>query len=364
VLFRARTLLIPLVFCWLAQVTGCAGASSAALLGEALGVQSSRDRPSFTTAHGELSLSQIQLKGSHNSYHRAPRFALWHTWRYTHAPLEVQLGTQGVRQVELDVRWEKGELRIGHLPVVDGRSTCRTLDECLRQLKRWSKRHPRHLPVFVFIEPKEDVAPSRLEGKLEAIDGNITRVFSRDSLIIPEQVAGDMPTLSEAIRKRGWPSISATRGKFAFVLFGPIRHRRAYAKGRPKLEGRVMFAVSSPTKPHASILNLDHPVRERAAIDRAVREGFLVRTRADSDLVRDAGRRDAALASGAHFVGSDFVDPRYGWVELGDTAPVRCNPVSAPRACGPRSLAEVESMLWAGLMPAPEVRVELADVPN
>jgi hypothetical protein len=80
--------------------------------------------------------------------------------------------------------------------------------------------------------------------------------------------------------------------------------------------------------------------------------------------VRDAGRRDAALASGAHFVGSDFVDPRYGWVELGDTAPVRCNPVSAPRACGPRSLAEVESMLWAGLMPAPEVRVELADVPN
>jgi hypothetical protein len=34
-------------------------------------------------------------------------------------------------------------------------------------------------------------------------------------------------------------------------------------------------------------------------------------------------------------------------------APVRCNPVSAPRACGPRSLAEVESLRWAGLTPNP-----------
>jgi hypothetical protein len=208
VLFRARTLLIPLMLCWFAKVTGCA--SPATLLGEALGIQSTRERPSFTTAHGELSLSQIQLKGSHNSYHLAPRFPLSRTWRYTHAPLDVQLSTQGVRQVELDVRWDEGELRVGHLPVVDGRSTCRTLDECLRQLKRWSKRHPRHLPVFVFIEPKEDVAPSHLEGKLEALDGAITRVFSRDSLITPEKVAGDSPTLSEAA-----PTPRAGRGSRA-----------------------------------------------------------------------------------------------------------------------------------------------------
>jgi hypothetical protein len=78
-----------------------------------------------------------------------------------------------------------------------------------------------------------------------------------------------------------------------------------------------------------------------------------VRTRADADLRRDRERRDAALASGAHFLASDFVDPRYDWVELGRSAPVRCNPVSAPRACGPRTLAEVETLMWAGLTQHP-----------
>jgi hypothetical protein len=237
--------------------------------------------------------------------------------------------------------------------VLDGRTNCSTLNECLNQLKKWSKRHPRHLPVFVFIEPKEDVAPSHLEGKLDSLDGAITRVFSRESLITPEQVVGNMPSLSLAVREYGWPSVSATRGKFAFVLFGPLRHRRAYAKGRPRLEGRVMFPVLTPDVPQASILNIDDPIHEGSLIERAVRQGFLVRTRADEGLVRKRERRDAALRSGAHFLASDFVDPRYDWVELGPSAPVRCNPVSAPRACGPRTLAEVETLMWAGLTPSP-----------
>ena len=352
-MLSARALVTSLFCCWLGFMAGCAGPTSASLLGEALGLKSSAERPAFAVARGDLSLSHLQLKGSHNSYHRAPRVPLVRAWRYTHAPLEVQLGAQGVRQVELDVRWDEGQLKVGHLPVLDGRTTCHTLNECLNQLKRWSKRHPRHLPVFVFIEPKEDVAPSRLEGKLDALDGAITRVFSRDSLITPDQVVGNMPSMAMAVRGHGWPSVTATRGKFAFVLFGPLRHRRAYAKGRPRLEGRVMFPVLTPDRPQASILNIDDPIRERGLIEQAVREGFLVRTRADEGLKRNRERRDAALASGAHFLASDFVDPRYDWVELGQAAPVRCNPVSAPRACGPRTLAEVETLMWAGLTPSP-----------
>ena len=52
----------------------------------------------------------------------------------------------------------------------------------------------------------------------------------------------------------------------------------------------------------------------------------------------DTSQRDAALASGAHYVSTDYVwpDERFGTgyvVDLpGDTA-ARCNPVSAPRRC-------------------------------
>lgn len=288
-----------------------------------------------------LALHELQLKGSHNSYHRAPRIALSRTWRYSHAPLEVQLASQGVRQLELDVRYARGELLVGHLPVVDGRSTCTRLIDCLARVKQWSRAHPQHLPVFIFLEVKEDLAPSRLDGKLDALDFAITRVFSRDMLLIPEDVAGDAPSLRAAITAKGWPSLDSTRGRVAFVMFGPKRHKTAYAAGRPRLDGRMMFvAERKPDYPHASIVFYDDPVKQRDAIARAVASNLLVRTRADTDLHRRTAQRDAALASGAHFISSDFVDPRYNWLELGHDTAGRCNPLSASKGCSPLALSE------------------------
>jgi hypothetical protein len=310
-----------------------------------------RDRPgsvlaSIDPTHPKLALNELQLKGSHNSYHRAPRIALSRTWRYSHAPLEVQLGSQGVRQLELDVRYTAGELRVNHLPMVDGRSSCSRLSDCLGRIKRWSREHPAHLPVFVFIEVKEDLAPSSLDGKLDAIDFAITRQFSRDMLLMPEDVVGDSPSLRQAIVERGWPSVADTRGRIAFVMFGPVRHKRAYTKGRPRLDGRVMFVAERETSAlHTSVVFYDDPISMRQEIAAAVKQHFLVRTRADEDLHRSTRRRDAALASGANFISSDYVDPRHNWVELSGSAAARCNPLSASADCTSLALSE-------GLQPA------------
>src|SRR5215212_8040257 len=51
-----------------------------------------------------LRLNHIQMKGTHNSYHIAPEGAI-DDWRYTHAPLDIQLAAQGVRKVELDTHY-------------------------------------------------------------------------------------------------------------------------------------------------------------------------------------------------------------------------------------------------------------------
>jgi hypothetical protein len=295
------------------------------------------------TVPSRLTLSELQLKGSHNSYHRAPRIALSRKWRYSHAPLEVQLANQSVRQLELDVRYVRGELMVTHLPLVDGRSSCKRLVDCLQSVKKWSRAHPSHLPIFVMIEIKEDFAPSRLDGRLDAIDFAITRVFPRDMLLTPERVAGTSASLREAVLDRGWPTIEETRGQIAFVMFGPRRHKRAYTRDRPRLEGRLMFvAEARTTLPHSSVLFFDDPVARADQIAAAVRQNFLVRTRADAHLVRTPRRRDAALASGAHFISSDFVDPRFDWLELGDSAPGRCNPVAASARCNALALSESE----------------------
>lgn len=286
-----------------------------------------------------LALHELQLKGSHNSYHRAPRLSLARSWRYTHAPLEVQLASQGVRQLELDVRYARGELLVGHLPIVDGRSTCVKLRDCLIRVRSWSRAHPGHLPVFVFIEVKDSLAPARLDGRLDAIDFQIAHVFSPDELLTPHHVAGDAKSLRAAIVERGWPSLEETRGRVAFVMFGPDRHKRAYTAGRPRLDGRVMFvATEDTTQPYTSVVFYDDPVGQKSDIVKAVASHFLVRTRADRNLVKRRKRRDAALASGAHFVSTDFADPRHQWLEL--EAAGRCNPRSASAGCTTLGLSE------------------------
>jgi hypothetical protein len=297
-----------------------------------------------------LTLSQLQIKGSHNSYHRAPRISLSRTWRYSHAPLEVQLEAQGVRQIELDVRWARGELVVGHLPLIDGRSTCKRLSDCLGRVKKWSRAHPGHMPLFVFLEVKDALAPARLDGRLDALDFAITRVFSRDMLITPADVVGDAPSLRQAVIAHGWPRVEDSRGKVMFVMFGPQRHKSAYVAGRPRLDGRVMFVAQRESHhAHASVLFYDDPLAEKAKIAEAVKQNFLVRTRADHNLVRTRARRDAALSSGAHFVSSDFVDPRFNWIEL--RAPARCNPHSAPD-CKSRGLSELVQPVVAEAKPA------------
>ncbi len=94
-------------------------------------------------------------------------------------------------------------------------------------------------------------------------------------------------------------------------------------------------------------MKLNDPVSSFDRIRSLVAAGYLVRTRADADTVEartgNTQRREAALASGAHFVSTDFpaADPRFGTgyaVRLPGEIAARCNPVSAPRTCSPAAI--------------------------
>src|SRR5262249_24194604 len=71
------------------------------------------DKQSRKYATQCVKLNQIQVLGTHNSYHIRPLEPLWtalldftsafHQIDYTHIPLDQQFDTQGIRQIELDV---------------------------------------------------------------------------------------------------------------------------------------------------------------------------------------------------------------------------------------------------------------------
>lgn len=351
--------------------------------------------PSSTTAPAyprddELRLSHVQVLGTHNSYHvePVPELAaalagfdqtLADSLAYSHGPISEQLDALGIRQIELDVfadpdggrfvdrplfaalgldppepaeAMAEPGLKVLHVQDIDAGSTCPTLVSCLEEVRAWSGDHPGHTPILVLIEAKDAVIPDPLaigfaqplpfeEAALDALDAEVRSVLDEDQLLTPDDVRGAAGTLEEAVLTTGWPTLAEVRGKVLVALDNTDVIRDRYVARAPNLAGRALFTSSEPGRPDAAFLKRNDPVGDGDAIRAAVAAGYLVRTRADADTVEartgDRTTAEAALASGAQFVSTDFPEPdqRYGpyHVAIPGGAPARCNPVSAPPGC-------------------------------
>jgi hypothetical protein len=243
-------------------------------------------------------------------------------------------------------------LKVFHVQDIDFRSRCLTLVACLRTIKRWSDDNPRHLPLTILLELKDDPIPDPGFGfviprqfgpaDVDAVDREIRSVFSERQLLTPDDVRGRHPTLEDAVLKRGWPRLGEARGKVLFALDNEGEEKRLYLAGHPSLRGRVLFTSSRPGAPEAAFVKLNDPLDDGALIRDLVARGYIIRTRADADTEQartgDTTQRDAALASGAQFVSTDYPvpNPDFGtgyFVDLPGVGTARCNPVNAPRNC-------------------------------
>ena len=185
--------------------------------------------------------------------------------------------------------------------------------DCLRVIKGWSDAHPAHLPLFIQVEPRDTRPPSELEGFFTAVEADILDVFGLDHLITPAMVQGNEATLSLGIRMHGWPTLRQSRGKVMFAWDDGSEVRRVYSRDGTDLTGRLMFVDAQPGDPLAAIAVRNDPIVQADAIAAALAAGMLVRTRSDEDgvqpSVNDRTRLEAALASGAHFISTDYPRP-------------------------------------------------------
>jgi hypothetical protein len=345
--------------------------------------------PAFAQQGDQLRINQIQVIGSHNSYHAgiAPSESkLWQpdnaesykSLEYTHQPLTQQFDS-GVRQIELDIFADsKGGLfahptgpamvaaahltpdpdfdpngvmakpgfKVLHMQDVDYRSTCQPFKACLEEVRQWSHAHPRHIPIFILVEAKDGKPESKLQAAIpepfvastfDVLDAEIRSVFPAEELITPDDVRGNYSTLNEAVLAGNWPTLARARGKIVFLM-DRFEDGPTYQAGHPSLRGRVLFTNATPGNPDAAFVERnDGPAAEITAL---VRKGYLVRTRAD-DSTKEArtnstARRDAMIASGAQCISTDYPpneparwDGHYV-VTLPDKEIARGNPINAP----------------------------------
>ncbi len=349
-----------------------------------------------------LRLNQVQVLGSHNSYHLRPAPEVLDgvaalvsqeeadALDYEHRPLTEQLDDFGIRQFEIDVYADPDGGRFSQRPAaelvglpvdsgepaldepgfkvihqvdVDFDTTCFTFVDCLTEIADWSADHRDHEPIMILVEAKQESIEEATDGLItaeslgvdltetitfdretfDALEAEILSVFDRESIITPDDVRGDAATLEAAVLAGdAWPTLADAAGKVLFALVDTGPTREVYVGDATSLEDRLLFTSSQEGRPDAAFLRVDDPVVEGDRIRALVAAGYLVRTRTDTPGVDapagDTTRRDAAFASGAQYLSTDYyvadplLDSRYV-VRLPGDGVVRCNPVNTPDDC-------------------------------
>ncbi len=349
---------------------------------------------SMTAVHAQqdqnVRINQIQVIGTHNSYHvglaagdahmwEVTRPALFHALDYRHQSITHQLNG-GVRQIEIDIYADtkggryanpaaprmlaalglppdpdfdpqhimmKPGFKVMHVQDLDYRSNCEPLTACLAEVRAWSHAHPKHVPLFILIETKQHslkldfptVEPETFTPEVfDALDREITSVFPLDEIITPDQVRGEHTTLEEAVRANGWPTLAQAQGKVVFLMdqkpVGPV-----YTAGHPSLRGRILFTNADPGQPDAAFMEQNEGSPE--AIKALVQQGYLVRTFAaigrQQIADNDTTRFHALLASGAQLISTDHPAsepaPSGYAIALPDNLAARCNVVAKADGC-------------------------------
>lgn len=349
-------------------------------------------------------MNQIQVVGTHNSYHREISLAERtvfekyvpnpENYYYSHSKWTDQLDHQQVRSFEIDLHsdpkgglyahpliWklsnltnatvpfndsnmEKPGLKVFHITDVDTNAICHTFTECLTQLKEWSDQNPDHLPLTFDLELKSDALGCALGGvcadaaknwtlqQILDVDKEIQSILPRDKLIVPDDIRKPDMTLEQSVLKYGWPKLKHAKGKFMFYFdndpdANPNIRNIYRSQGHESLQNRTVFTNGVEGDADAAFIKYNDPNVEE--IQRLVKKGYFVRTRADepitSLLARNTTRRDWAFESAAQVVSTDW--PSYGmsarWdrdyaVQLEKSKVARCNPVNAPKWCKDKML--------------------------
>lgn len=302
-------------------------------------------------------INQLQVIGSHNSYRQALESDLYNLiakrdttnsyqgLQYEHIAITDQLN-MGLRNLEIDVYADtiggkyahpkglelvqstiaydpegvmnKPGFKVLHMPDIDFRTSCLTLELCLQELKNWSNDNPNHTPVFITLEPK-DGGPNFFKNQPEEfttalfdqLDQVIINTLGSDKVITPDDVRGSYKTLEEAVLHHNWPSLKNAQGKFLFIMDNNGTKKAMYAAHHPSLNSAVLFINAEPGTPEAATLFRNDP--KDATIKDLVEKGYLIRTRADADTkearTNDYSRFEEAKKSGAQIITTDYYMP-------------------------------------------------------
>lgn len=278
-----------------------------------------------------VKLNEIAVMGTHNSYQllgTLPKQGLMKTLQIisfglveNKAVFEMDTFTeqleQGIRNLEIDIETvdDEGDVSfiVTHKAIIDNVSSAYNLAKGLEEIAMWSDNNPGHLPVYLLIEPKDDV-PSinnmknfSLEYALE-LDKVLRQVLG-DRLFTPQQVMGDYESFEEMRKADGWPTLKESAGKI-IVLLHTCDVTQEYIDTDTSIKTQAMFPMllfGDIDKTYASFIIDNDPVIASENNKKTVDENnLMVRTRADDYPDFSDERYKSADNCGSHIITTDY----------------------------------------------------------
>ncbi|EIE19750.1 hypothetical protein COCSUDRAFT_54604 [Coccomyxa subellipsoidea C-169] len=299
-------------------------------------------------------------------------FNAWKDPNGTLASNPAGLKLAGITNATLDPKYSFFGFKTFNDPDFDWQSNCVTVETCLRLIQSWSVNHTDHIPITVYLEPREATLFTGSEasinqqlaskpGKpaelakpypiaaedLDELQNTVYRVFNQSAIVLPGGLLGNASSLQAATQPASggsWPMMNENRGRVLFVLvdkygkYGPM-----YRKLFPDLRNATFFISEPGTNttldPSTVFVDFLGPLggenvatwtaaaankaveQQRQQIQAAVRKGLIARAAADWHTVEARedfkNRTLGAIKAGAQFIQTSFPDvsklPKYAY---------------------------------------------------
>ncbi|KAI6912485.1 FAD/NAD(P)-binding domain-containing protein, partial [Hortaea werneckii] len=178
-------------------------------------------------------------------------------------------------------------------------------------------------------------------------------------LVTPDDVRQANMTLEQSVLQHGWPKLDDVRGRFMFFFDNDPDNdsactaiRSIYrSNGHESLQDRVVFTNSVEGDSDAAFMKYNNPTKGGLIeIQRLVKKGYIVRTRADTPITtlleKDLSMYNTSWPSGAQIVSTDW--PAYGMSARSIMAAIARKPILISGA-GVSSLLLGQSLLRASI---------------
>lgn len=137
--------------------------------------------------------------------------------------LHDQLAAFDVRTVEIDIHRAAAAHEFDVYHTLPGNTTCATLRACFQDLRSFHEAVTQHEVIHIVLEFKEiQTAFFTASHTVDDVDA-VLRSELGDLLYAPRDLLRRCPgatTLTDCVRRRGWPSAASLRGRFIVLMLG------------------------------------------------------------------------------------------------------------------------------------------------